>query len=278
MNHIEWQLTLIKAIVCNLYEVSNSSFLFIVTTIAQFWRGVTNIQRILGQIRRAIQDYNMIEDGDKIAVGVSGGKDSMTLLAALRQLQRFFPKKFELEAVSLLMGIGNADFTPVADYCRRIGVNYTVEESMIGKIVFEIRQEQKPCSMCANLRRGALHNVAKKLGCNKVALGHHRDDAIETLLLSTFYEGRIHTFSPVTYLSKKDLYLIRPLIYTEESQIKCLVKSGQFPIVKSPCKYDGNTKRQYIKDLIYELQKDKRDIKSNLFGAIKRAEVDGWHE
>lgn len=220
----------------------------------------------------------MIEDGDKIAIGVSGGKDSMTLLTAMKQLQNFYPRKFELEAISLTMGIGNADFTPVAEYCRQIGVTYTVEETNIGKIIFEIRQEKNPCSMCANLRRGALHNLSKKLGCNKIALGHHRDDAIETLLLSTFYEGRIHTFSPVTYLDKKDLYLIRPLIYTEEKQLKALAKSGDFPIVKSPCHIDGKTKRQYIKDLIFELQKDTRDIKSNLFGAIKRAEIDGWHE
>ncbi len=220
----------------------------------------------------------MIEAGDKIAVGVSGGKDSMTLLTTLQQLQRFYPKKFELEAISLTMGIGNADFTPVAEYCRQIGVNYTVEETNIGKIIFEIRQEQNPCSMCANLRRGALHNLSKKLGCNKIALGHHKDDAIETLLLSTFYEGRIHTFSPVTYLNKKDLYLIRPLIYTDEKQIKSLAKSGQFPIVKSPCHIDGKTKRQYIKDLIFEFQKEKSDIKNTLFGAIKRAEIDGWHE
>ena len=220
----------------------------------------------------------MIEDGDKIAVGVSGGKDSMTLLTALRQLQNFYPKKFELEAISLTMGIGNADYTPVVEYCKQIGVNYTVEETLIGKIIFEVRNEKNPCSMCANLRRGALHNKAKKLGCNKVALGHHRDDAVETLLLSSFYEGRIHTFSPVTYLDRQDLYLIRPLIYTEEKQIKSVVKSESLPIVKSPCHVDGKTKRQYIKDLILELQKDNREIKSNLFGAIKRAEIDGWHE
>ncbi|WP_034861891.1 tRNA 2-thiocytidine biosynthesis TtcA family protein [Ruminiclostridium cellobioparum] len=236
------------------------------------------IQKILGQVRRAIQDYDMIGDGDKIAIGVSGGKDSMTLLTALKQLQRFYPKKFEIEAISLTMGIGNADFTPVAEYCRQIGVNYTIEETQIGKIIFEYRQEKNPCSMCANLRRGALHNVSKKLGCNKVALGHHRDDAIETLLLSTFFEGNLHTFSPVTYLDRKELYLIRPLIYTEEKQIKTVAKSGQFPIVKSPCHIDGKTKRQYVKDLIYQLQKENRDIKSNLFGAIKRAEIDGWHE
>ncbi|EGD48194.1 PP-loop domain protein [Ruminiclostridium papyrosolvens DSM 2782] len=239
---------------------------------------MVSIQRILGQVRRAIQDYNMIEDGDKIAVGVSGGKDSMTLLTALRQLQNFYPKKFELEAISLTMGIGNADYTPVVEYCKQIGVNYSVEETLIGKIIFEVRNEKNPCSMCANLRRGALHNKAKKLGCNKVALGHHRDDAVETLLLSSFYEGRIHTFSPVTYLDRQDLYLIRPLIYTEEKQIKAVVKSESLPIVKSPCHVDGKTKRQYIKDLILELQKDNREIKSNLFGAIKRAEIDGWHE
>lgn len=239
---------------------------------------MVSIQRILGQVRRAVQDYNMIEDGDRIAVGVSGGKDSMTLLTALRQLQNFYPKKFELEAISLTMGIGNADFTPVAEYCRQIGVNYTIKETLIGKIIFEVRNEKNPCSMCANLRRGALHNEAKILGCNKVALGHHRDDAVETLLLSTFYEGRIHTFSPVTYLDRKDLYLIRPLIYTEEKQIKSVVKSENLPIVKSPCHVDGKTKRQFIKDLILELQKDNREIKSNLFGAIKRAEIDGWHE
>ncbi|HEX2926703.1 MAG TPA: ATP-binding protein [Ruminiclostridium sp.] len=239
---------------------------------------MVSIQRILGQIRRAVQDYNMIEDGDKIAVGVSGGKDSMTLLTALRQLQNFYPKKFELEAISLTMGIGNADFTPVAEYCHKIDVNYTIEETLIGKIIFEVRNEKNPCSMCANLRRGALHSKAKMLGCNKIALGHHRDDAIETLLLSTFYEGRIHTFSPVTYLDRKDLFLIRPLIYTEEKQIKSVVKTEGLPIVKSPCHVDGKTKRQFIKDLIFELQKDNREIKSNLFGAIKRAEIDGWHE
>ncbi len=220
----------------------------------------------------------MIDSGDRIAIGVSGGKDSMTLLSAMKQLQRFYPKKFEIEAISLTMGIGNADFSPVTEYCRQIGVNHTIEETQIGKIIFEYRQEKNPCSMCANLRRGALHNVSKKLGCNKVALGHHRDDAIETLLLSTIYEGNLHTFSPVTYLDRKELFLIRPLIYTEEKQIRAVAKAGLFPIVKSPCHIDGKTKRQYVKDLLTQLQKENRDIKSNLFGAIKRAELDGWHE
>ena len=163
------------------------------------------IKRLLGQIRRAIQDYDMIQDGDRVAVGVSGGKDSLTLLVALRQLKNFLPRKFELEAITLTMGIGEFDTTPIKELCERIDVNYTVEETLIGKIVFEARKEKNPCSLCANLRRGALHNAAKRLNCNKVALAHHRDDVIETLLLSTFYEGRLHTFSPVTYLDRKGL-------------------------------------------------------------------------
>lgn len=235
------------------------------------------IKRILGQVRKAIQDYDMIQEGDRIAIGVSGGKDSLTLLVAMRQLQNFFPKKFELEAVTLTMGIGEFDLTPVKELCSEIGVNYTIEETLIGKIVFEVRQEKNPCSMCANLRRGALHNVAKALNCNKVALAHNKDDVIETLLLSTFYEGRLHTFSPVTYLDRKSLYLIRPLIYTEEKEIKGFVKACNLQIVPSPCHVNGKTRRQYIKELILDLTKETRDVKSNIFGAIRRSGIEGWH-
>ncbi|MCX8129590.1 MAG: tRNA 2-thiocytidine biosynthesis TtcA family protein [Clostridia bacterium] len=220
----------------------------------------------------------MIKEGDRVAVGVSGGKDSLTLLMALRQLQNFFPKRFELEAVTLTMGIGEFDLTPVKELCSKIGVNYTIEETHIGKIVFDIRQEENPCSLCANLRRGALHNTAKKLGCNKVALAHHKDDVIETLLLSTLYEGRFHTFSPVTYLERKELYLIRPLIYTEEKEVRSFVKEYGVKTVPSPCHVDGKTKRQYIKELIYELRKENKNVKNNIFGAIKRSQIDDWHE
>nr|WP_038290120.1 ATP-binding protein [Acetivibrio straminisolvens] len=234
------------------------------------------IKRLLGQIRRAIQDYNMIQDGDRVAVGVSGGKDSLTLLVALRQLKNFLPVKFELEAVTLTMGIGEFDLSPVKELCERIDVNYTIEETLIGKIVFEERKEKNPCSLCANLRRGALHNTAKKLGCNKVALAHHMDDVIETLLLSTFYEGRIHTFSPVTYLDRKDLYLIRPLIYTEEKLVKEFIKVNNIITVHNPCPANGYTKRQYIKDLLSDLKKENREIKNNIFGAVKRSGIDNW--
>jgi tRNA(Ile)-lysidine synthase TilS/MesJ len=238
---------------------------------------VIHDKRILGQTRKAIQDYDMIREGDQIAVGVSGGKDSLTLLVALRKLMDFYPVRFELKAITLAMGIGEPDFSPVSDLCREIGVEHIIEDTYIGKVVFEARQEQNPCSLCANLRRGALNNTALKHGCNKVALAHNRDDVIETLLLSTFYEGRIHSFSPVTYLDRKDIYVIRPLIYVEEKQIKAFIKTNNIQIVHNPCTANGHTKRQYIKELLTELSSDKRDIKSNIFGAIKRSGLDGWH-
>jgi tRNA 2-thiocytidine biosynthesis protein TtcA len=234
------------------------------------------MQKIVGQVRRAIQDYDMISDGDRIAVGVSGGKDSLILLLALHTLQRFFPKKFELEAVSLTLGIGEFDLTPIKLLCENLEINYTIEETLIGKIIFEERKETNPCSLCANMRRGALHNLAIKLNCNKVALGHHRDDAIETLLLSTFYEGRIHTFSPVTYLDRKNLTMIRPMLYVEEKDIKTCIKEKNLQVVVNPCCANGKTKRQFIKEMVFDLERETHDIKSNLFGAIKRSGIDGW--
>lgn len=244
--------------------------------IQYYCNGVLPIKKILGQVRRAIQDYNMIKTGDRIAVGVSGGKDSLTLLCALRQLQQFYPEKFELEAVTLTMGIGEFDLAPVEKLCKEIGVRYTIEETLIGKIVFEARQEKNPCSLCANLRRGALHNVAKRLECNKVALAHHKDDVIETFFLSTLYEGRLHTFSPVTYLERKDLFLIRPLVYSEERDVRSFIRSHNITTVPSPCHVNGKTKRQYIKDLLLEINKNNREAKNNIFGAIKRAGIDDW--
>lgn len=237
---------------------------------------MSNIKKLLGQTRKAIEDYNMIQEGDRIAVGVSGGKDSLALLVLLKQLQSFFPAKFELEAVTLTMGIGEFDLTPVKELCKSIGVNYTIEETVIGKIVFEARDETNPCSLCANLKRGALHNVAKRLDCNKVALAHHRDDVIETFLLSTLYAGKFQTFSPVTYLKRKELYLIRPMIYIEEKHVKEYIKANNLVTVPSPCHVDGKTKRQYIKELLMEMHKENRNIKNNIFGAIKRSGIDEW--
>jgi len=227
-------------------------------------------------VRRAVQDFDMIQDGDRIAVGVSGGKDSITLLVALKQLQNFYPKKFELEAVTVTMGMGEFDLSPIKELCADIGVNYTIEETLIGKIIFEARQEKNPCSLCANLRRGAINNVAERLHCNKVAFAHNRDDVIETLLLSAFYEGRFHTFSPVTYFERKKIHLIRPLIYAEEKDIKGVVRERGLRVVPSPCPIDGKTRREYIKELLAKLSRDNREIKNNLFGAIRRSGIDGW--
>lgn len=228
-------------------------------------------------MRKAIQDYNMIREGDRIAVGVSGGKDSLTLLCGLKRLQSFYPEKFELEAITLTLGFDDvADIEPITRFCESIGVRHTVVSTLIGKIVFDMRNEKNPCSLCANMRRGALHNEAKHLQCNKVALGHHRDDVIETLLLSLYYEGRINTFSPVTYLDRKDLYLIRPMIYMEEKEIRSFVKQFGLPVVNNCCPANGNTKRQYVKDLLDKLAKENRSIKDNIFGAVKRSKIQGW--
>ena len=234
------------------------------------------IKRLLGQMRKVIEEYDMVQSGDRIAVGVSGGKDSLTMLIGLAKLRDFYPKRFEIEAITLTLGIGEFDTSPIKKLCEELKVNYTVEETNIGKIIFEERKEKNPCSLCANMRRGALHNTAKKLKCNKVALGHNKDDLIETFMLSLFYEGRIHVFSPVTYLERKELYLIRPLIYVEESEVKSFIRQNDISIVKNPCVANGNTKRQEIKEEIISWQKEKKDIKSNLFGAIKRSHLSGW--
>ena len=234
------------------------------------------MKRLLGQMRRALNDYEMIKTGDKICVGVSGGKDSLTLLALLAQTRRFYPEKFELEAVTLAMGLDDPDFAPVAAFCKTLDVNYTILETQIAQVVFEERKEEHPCSLCANMRRGALHNIAKELGCNKVALGHHRDDVLETFLMSTFYEGRLHTFSPVTYLDRMDLHLIRPMIYIEEKDIKRLVKDGKIDPVPKTCRIDGHTNREYFKDLLHTMQQKNHDVKNILFGAIRRAGKDNW--
>lgn len=234
------------------------------------------MQKILSYLRRAVDDYNMIEDGDKIAVGVSGGKDSLTLLAALANLRRFYPKSFSLEAITLDLGYDSMDFSPVAKLCEELNVNYHVIPTHIKEVVFDIRKEENPCSLCAKMRRGALNNAALELGCKKVALGHHNEDVTETFMLSLFYEGRINSFAPVTYLDRRQVYLIRPLIYTPEAIIKAYAKKAELPIVKNSCPADGNTQRQQIKNLVNSLNKQYPGLKDRIFGAIKRSEIPGW--
>ncbi|MDK2799275.1 MAG: tRNA 2-thiocytidine biosynthesis protein TtcA [Clostridiales bacterium] len=234
------------------------------------------MQRILSYLRKAVEDYNMIQDGDRIAIGVSGGKDSLTLLTALKALQRFYPKKFELEAITLTMGFDNFDLSGVQKLCDELGINYTIKPTNIAEVIFDIRKETNPCSLCAKMRRGALHDVALELGCKKVALGHHHDDVIETFFLSLFFEGRINCFSPVTYLDRKDIYLIRPMIYVPEKDIRGFSRRKALPVVASPCPANGNTKRQYIKELLADLNRENKGLKTRLFGAIQRSEIEGW--
>lgn len=235
------------------------------------------LQRLLCYVRRAVDDYNMIEDGDRIAVGISGGKDSLALLQALKGLQRFYPKKFELEAITVSLGFDNFNLHNIKKMCDEIGVRYTVQNTDIGQIVFHERKEKNPCSLCSKMRKGALNDVAKELGCNKIALGHNKDDVIQTLLLCMFYEGRMYTFSPVSYLDRMDLYSIRPLIYVPEKEVISYSKKNELPVVKSPCPADGNTKREDMKQFINQLRNQYDNLDNHLFGAIQRSFIDGWN-
>jgi tRNA(Ile)-lysidine synthase TilS/MesJ len=234
------------------------------------------MQRLLSYTRRALDDYNMIEDGDRIAIGISGGKDSLTLLYALSGMRRFYPKKFELEAITVNMGFNELDFSAVASLCKELDVNYTVVETQIADIVFEHRKESNPCSLCAKLRKGAFNHKAKELDCNKEAYAHHFDDVIETMMMSLIYEGRFFCFSPVTYLNHTDITLIRPLIYVEEQDIKNFRNAYQLPVVKNPCPVDGYTKREYVKQLIKTLTEESPGLRERLFHAIQMAEINGW--
>ena len=235
------------------------------------------LQKLLSYVRRAVDDYHMIEEGDKIAVGVSGGKDSICLLIALKHLQRFYPKHFELEAITVSLGLPGAVYDDIQALCDSIGVPYTVVNTDIGQIIFEERKEKNPCSLCAKMRKGALNTKAEELGCNKVALGHNKDDVVETFFMSLFYEGRINCFAPVSYLDRSKLYSIRPFMYVPEWECRKKKKKSGIDIVKNPCLADGNTKRQETKELLAELSKDYDNLQEKVFGAIKRSQIKGWN-
>ncbi len=226
------------------------------------------MQKLLSYLRRGVDDYGMINEGEKITVGVSGGKDSLALLYALAKLRMFYPKKFELCAVTLDMGFG-MDFTPVADLCKELDVEYVLKHTDIADIIFNIRKESNPCSLCAKMRRGALHDAALELGSHKVALGHHNDDALDTFMLSLVYEGRVNCFSPVTYLDRKDITLIRPLIYAPEAYITGFARRFELPVVRNKCPEDKRSKREYVKNLIRQLEKENPGFKTRLFTAIE---------
>ena len=238
------------------------------------------MNKILSYVRRCVEDYDMIQAGDRVAVGVSGGKDSLTLLVALARLREFYPKPFTVEAYTLDMGRVDGgegmDFTGVEALCRELDVPFTLLHSEIHHIIFDLRKEKNPCSMCAKMRRGALNQALLDLGCNKVALGHHYDDAVETFFLSLFYEGRLSCFQPVTNLDRTGVIQIRPMLYLSEKTITHFAEKEQLPVVHNPCPADKNTKRQEVKELVYQLSAQYPDLKERVFGSMQRLPLPEW--
>ena len=236
------------------------------------------MQRILSYMRKAIEEYNMIEENDKIAICLSGGKDSITLLHAFKALQRFYPKKFELIAISINPGFEFFDTTLLQNLCDNLEIPLFIEKTHAKEIVFDIRKEKNPCSLCANLRRGAINSVAVREGCNKIALGHNQDDVLETFLLNLFYTGSIGTFSPVSHMDRTGITLIRPLVYTPEKETKRFVKNNNLTVMPKVCPMDGHSTREYIKNLIVTLSIKNPHVKANIMGAIKRNNINGWKD
>ncbi len=238
------------------------------------------MQMLMSHIRAALQRYNMIEAGDKIAVGVSGGKDSLALLYALSEMRRFYPVPYELVAITLDMQFEGkpADFSKIQALCDQLGVEYIIRPTQLAKVIFEDRKEKNPCSLCAKMRRGMLHDAAKEAGCNKLALGHHLDDAVVTFYMNLLDGGKIGCFRPVSYLSRKDLTLIRPMVFAYERDVAKAARKLDLPVSKSFCKADGITERQRVKDLLNKLEKENgySSLYQKTIGALQRGGIDGW--
>ena len=233
------------------------------------------MQKLIGLVRRCVQDYHMIEEGDRIGVGVSGGKDSVALLAFLAELRKYNDKAFDVEAITIDMGLG-MDYTPIADWCEKLDVKFNLIQTQIGPIIFEHRKEKNPCSMCAKMRRGALNQALLDRGMNKLALGHHYDDAVETFMMSLIYEGRISCFQPVTDLDRTGIIQIRPMLYIHEKTIDSFVTRNELPVITNRCPLDKYTKREEIKQLVYDLSATYPDLKERIFGAMQRFPLPEW--
>ena len=234
------------------------------------------LKRLLSLTRQAIDDYQLIDEGDSIAVGVSGGKDSLVLLTALYHLQKFYSKQFTIHAITVHTGFSDFDLTPVRQFCQERSIPYSIIKTSIAQIVFEERHEDNPCALCAKLRKGAFNQEALKLGCNKIAYAHHRDDLINTLFMSMMYEGNIHTFSPKTELERTGLTLIRPLIYVQEVDIVGFIHKNPLPICKNPCPVDKKTSREYVNNLTKQLNRENPGVKDRIFHGILQADFDDW--
>lgn len=233
------------------------------------------LQTIMGQARRAIDDFNMIDEGDKIAIGLSGGKDSLTLLHALYYLRKYYPKKFDIMAITIHPGSDTFKTDKLEELCKNLGIEYVVYHSNIAQVVFDIRKEKNPCSLCANLRRGIINSVAIREGCNKIALGHNMDDVLETFLLNLLYTGSLSTFAPKSFMDRTKITLIRPLIFLSEKDTRHFVKKYNKSVMPKVCPMDEHTKRETMKEQIFLWQKDIPMVRANLFGAISR-NLDGW--
>lgn len=236
------------------------------------------MQKILSYMRKAIDEFNMIDEGDRIAVAISGGKDSLTMLLGLKNLQIFYPKHFNIIAISVNPGFEFFDSKFLENFCKELDVEYIEVQSHIKEIVFDIRKEKNPCSLCANLRRGILNSTAIEHNCNKIALGHNEDDVLETFLLNLLYGGSINTFSPKSYMDRSKMTLIRPLIYIPEKTIKSFVKRNNIAVMPKVCPMDGVSKREDMKNLIWSFHKDIPNIRANLYGAIRRSNISGWNK
>lgn len=233
-------------------------------------------KQVLSLVRQAIDDYQMIEENDCIAIGISGGKDSLTLLVALAELCHFYPINFTIKAITIDLGFENINFDKIKNLCKELNVEYHIEKTDIAQIIFEERKEKNPCSLCAKLRKGCLNEIVKNMGCNKVAYAHHKDDVVETMLLSLIYEGRFHTFSPVTSLDRSQVTIIRPLIYINEYDVISFAKNENLPVVKSLCPADGHTKREDMHILLKDLEYKSRGTKNRMFTAICDSNINGW--
>ena len=235
------------------------------------------LQRLLSLTRKAVDDHKQINEGDRIAVGISGGKDSLTLLYALANLKRFYPNRYELGAITVDLGLPEFDTEPIAKICASLDVPYTVVKTDIYSIIFNDRKESNPCSLCAKMRKGSLNEAIKAQGYNKVAYAHHKDDVVETLMMSLIYEGRFHTFSPVTYLDRTQITVIRPMIYINEADVIGFANKMDLPVAGKLCPADGYTKREYVKDLIAKINKENPGVKDRMFTAIEGSGIKGWN-
>jgi len=231
------------------------------------------LQKLYGYIRQAIDDFNLIQEGDRIAIGISGGKDSLMLLYALSGLQKFLPQHFNLIAVSVDLGWGNFDLSGVTELCKQLDVEYHIVKTEIRSILEEKVEKGSYCSLCAKLRKGALNSFAKEQGCNKVAYAHHKDDLIETMMMSLMYEGQFFSFGPSMYYKEADITVIRPMVYATELEVAGLAKKMNLPVVKNPCPYDGETKREYVKGVLRQLEQTNRGTKQNMFHAILKGRI-----